>query len=74
MEGMFATLCEMAFAGHVGITINLDQLCFDALGERRGRRELRPETMGGRFLERILSVLFNEELGAVIQIKSRASP
>ncbi len=30
----------------------------------------RPEALGGRFLERILCVLFNEELGAVIQIKT----
>ena len=29
--GLFATLCEMSFAGHAGMTVNLDQLCFDAL-------------------------------------------
>ena len=67
---MFATLCEMAFAGHVGLTVNLDQLCFDALANDMDGHELRPEAMGGRFLERILCVLFNEELGAVIQVKT----
>ncbi len=67
--GLFATLCEMAFAGHVGLTVNLDQLCFDAFANDVDGCELRPEAMGGRFQERILSVLFNEELGAVIQIK-----
>ncbi|MDQ3186075.1 MAG: phosphoribosylformylglycinamidine synthase [Pseudomonadota bacterium] len=67
--GMFATLCEMAFAGHVGITVNLDQLCFDVLANDVDGHELRPEALGGRFLEHIISVLFNEELGAVIQIK-----
>ena len=68
--GLFATLCEMAFAGHVGITINLDQLCFDVLANDIDGHELRPEALGGRFVERIVSVLFNEELGAVIQIKA----
>ena len=42
--GLFVTLSEMAFAGHVGIDINLNS------------RDLIP-------------ALFNEELGAVIQIK-----
>lgn len=68
--GVFATLCEMAFASHVGITINLDQLCFDVLANDVDGHELRPEALGGRFMERIISVLFNEELGAVIQIKT----
>src|SRR3546814_5769229 len=27
--GLFATLCEMAFAGHTGISVNLDMLTFD---------------------------------------------
>ncbi len=68
--GLFVTLCEMAFAGHVGITVNLDQLCFDALANDVDGYELRPEMLGGRTRERILSVLFNEELGAVIQIRT----
>ncbi|SCY21813.1 phosphoribosylformylglycinamidine synthase [Nitrosospira sp. Nl5] len=68
--GVFTTLCEMAFAGRVGITVNLDQLCFDVLANDVDGHELRPEALGGRFLERIVSVLFNEELGAVIQIRT----
>ncbi|MCU7917493.1 MAG: phosphoribosylformylglycinamidine synthase [Candidatus Thiodiazotropha sp. (ex Epidulcina cf. delphinae)] len=43
--GLFALICEMAFAGHCGVTIHIDDL-----GEED------------------LSVLFNEELGAVIQV------
>lgn len=43
--GLFATLCEMAFAGHVGIDVDLS-----ASGEP-------------------LSVLFAEELGAVVQVR-----
>ncbi len=46
--GVFVTLCEMAFASHVGLNINLDETHGDAL---RG--------------------LFNEELGAVIQVRNR---
>jgi len=43
--GLIGTLCEMAFAGHCGIDVNLN-----ALGDA-------------------LPVLFNEELGAVIQVR-----
>jgi len=44
--GLLATLTEMAFAGHTGITVSLDKL-----GENP------------------LECLFNEELGAVIQVR-----
>ncbi|HUX92026.1 MAG TPA: phosphoribosylformylglycinamidine synthase [Gallionellaceae bacterium] len=46
--GLLATLCEMAFASHIGLDIKLDGLKGDAL-----------------------SALFNEELGAVIQVRSK---
>ena len=68
--GLFVTLCEMAFAGHTGLTINLDQLCFDAHISDIDGSELQPEKSGGRFLERLFAVLFNEELGVVLQIKT----
>jgi len=68
--GLFTTLCEMAFAGHVGVTVNLDQLCFDELANDVDGYELKQEALSGRFMERIISVLFNEELGAVVQIKT----
>jgi phosphoribosylformylglycinamidine synthase len=49
--GLFATLAEMSFAGHVGISVCLnDDLC----------------GLNGN----INAALFNEELGAVIQVKS----
>ena len=47
--GLFATLAEMAFAGHVGIELRVES------GELR--------------VENQISFLFNEELGAVLQIK-----
>jgi len=45
--GLFATVCEMAFAGHIGLDIHLDSL-------------------GGN----LFASLFNEELGAVVEVKS----
>jgi phosphoribosylformylglycinamidine synthase len=44
--GLFATLCEMSFAGHCGVEIKLDEL-----GEDQR------------------AALFNEELGAVVQVR-----
>ncbi|MBX3617439.1 phosphoribosylformylglycinamidine synthase [Nitrosomonas sp.] len=66
--GLLATLCEMAFAGHTGLTVNLDQLCFDPHSSDIDGLEIRSEQLSGRFWDRLLAVLFNEELGAVIQI------
>ncbi len=55
--GLFATLCEMAFAGRSGLSINLDgMIAIDASKAPSGKKSL--------------SVLFSEELGAVIQIKA----
>ena len=48
--GLFATLTEMAFAGHCGIDIDLTTLGDDDL-----------------------AILFNEELGAVLQVKRRST-
>lgn len=69
--GLFVTLCEMAFAGHTGITVNLDQLCFDPLSNDIDGAELQFEQLGGRAMARLFAVLFNEELGAVIQIQTK---
>jgi len=61
----------MSFAGHVGVSVNLDQLCFDVLANDVDGYELKQEVLSGRSLERMISVLFNEELGAVVQIRTR---
>jgi len=45
--GAFVSLCEMSFAAHIGLNVQLDHLPGD-----------------------ILSALFNEELGAVIQVRN----
>ncbi|MDP1525274.1 MAG: phosphoribosylformylglycinamidine synthase [Rhodocyclaceae bacterium] len=66
--GLFATVCEMAFAGHVGVSLNLDTLCYDELMNDVDGMERRPEMVDGRMKDRLLAALFNEELGAVIQV------
>ena len=49
--GLFTTLCEMAFAGHCGLAIDIGTLGSDTL-----------------------AALFNEELGAVVQVRRAALP
>jgi phosphoribosylformylglycinamidine synthase len=69
--GLFATVCEMAFAGRCGVTLNLDAIAFDALTEDvDGFRKAGEEQLSGRVREQILKCLFAEELGAVLQIRA----
>jgi phosphoribosylformylglycinamidine synthase len=68
--GLFVTVCEMAFAGRCGVTVNLDLLAFDPLAHDVEGNERRPELMRGRDLERALAALFAEELGAVVQVRA----
>ena len=68
--GLFVTLCEMAFAGHTGITLDADEICFEQVRndiEHLGADE--PRLAPGEVSERIFRVLFNEELGAVLQVR-----
>ncbi len=71
--GLFATVCEMAFAGHCGVTLSLDAIAFDAALEdvdafKRGS-DLQ---LAGRMNDLALAALFAEELGAVLQIRAGA--
>jgi phosphoribosylformylglycinamidine synthase len=66
--GLFATVCEMSFASHVGISLNLDGLCYDPLMNDVDGSERFPQ-IAGRQRDRVITVLFNEELGAVLQIR-----
>ncbi|MGH8765874.1 MAG: phosphoribosylformylglycinamidine synthase, partial [Burkholderiales bacterium] len=69
--GLFATICEMAFAGHAGVTVNLDALTFDPLSDDvDGFKRTDQEQLAGRLRERALQAMFAEELGAVLQIRS----
>ena len=67
--GLFVTLCEMAFAGRAGVSVILDELSYDPLLHDVTGNERVPELLAGRSFERLIGALFNEELGAVIQVR-----
>ncbi|HRF05595.1 phosphoribosylformylglycinamidine synthase [Accumulibacter sp.] len=67
--GLFATVCEMAFAAHCGVSIDTDSLCYDPLINDVDGNEKRPDLLGGRSFELLMRALFSEELGAVLQIR-----
>jgi phosphoribosylformylglycinamidine synthase len=67
--GLFAALCEMAFAGHCGVTINIDVIAMDPVAEDWGDYKIRPEQLTVRRNEQTLRALFNEELGLVLQVR-----
>ncbi len=71
--GLWATVCEMAFAGHLGVSLNVDMLVLEGDGIHNSRAEYGDAKnwaaqVGARRAERTLQALFNEELGAVIQV------
>ena len=68
--GLFVTACEMAFAGHTGITLNLDTMCFDAATNDHDGFEIKADMVRGRYMDRLLAALFNEELGVVLQVRA----
>lgn len=69
--GLFATLCEMAFAGRSGLSLNIDILAMDnGHGADSGEAKNWTTQVGERRNELTLRALFNEELGAVIQVKA----
>jgi len=67
--GLFAALCEMAFAGHCGVSVNLDILAMSAT-EDWGDAKNWAEQVGPRRHEMTLRALFAEELGAVLQVRA----
>ncbi|HET9470939.1 MAG TPA: phosphoribosylformylglycinamidine synthase subunit PurQ, partial [Usitatibacter sp.] len=67
--GLFATLCEMAFAARLGVTIYLDALALDPRTLDVDGHERGTELLAGALQARLLGVLFNEELGAVLQVR-----
>jgi len=66
--GLLATVCEMAFAGHVGVSINLDMLTINPQSEDWGDYKIRPEQVAVQRHDLTLKALFAEEAGAVIQV------
>jgi phosphoribosylformylglycinamidine synthase len=69
--GLFTTLCEMAFAGRAGVTVNLDILVTE--GEHAsdwGDSKNWAGQVEARRNDLTLRALFSEELGAVIQVRA----
>src|SRR5262249_53507999 len=73
--GLFAAACEMAFAGHVGIALNVDLLVTEGDGISDSRAEYGDAKnwagqVSARREELTLKALFNEELGMLLQIRT----
>ena len=73
--GLWAAVCEMAFAGHLGVSLNVDLLVTESDGISDSRAEFGDsKNWAGQVSERrnelTLKALFNEELGVVIQVPS----
>jgi phosphoribosylformylglycinamidine synthase len=68
--GLFATACEMAFAGHCGVTLFLDVLAIDPLAADWGDFRIRTEQVAVRRDELTLRALFSEELGLLLQVRA----
>jgi phosphoribosylformylglycinamidine synthase len=69
--GLWATVCEMAFAGHVGVSLNVDMLTLDANHESDyGDAKDWAKQTSGRRDDRTIRALFSEELGAVVQVRA----
>jgi phosphoribosylformylglycinamidine synthase len=67
--GLFAALAEMCFAGRAGATVYLDALALDPRRLDVDGHERQSDVLAGDLDERLLAILFNEELGAVLQIR-----
>ena len=68
--GLLACIAEMAFATHCGISINVDMIAVDAGQEPdHGDAKNWAQQVSGLRHEQTLRALFNEELGAVIQVR-----
>jgi len=68
--GLLVSTCEMAFAARCGLTLNLDSLCHQTWQDDVDGGEKHPEVLAGANHEQLIRALFNEELGAVLQIRS----
>jgi phosphoribosylformylglycinamidine synthase len=67
--GLFATICEMAFAGHCGVDLDVDELRYHRLHEDILLDVEDAPDPSEPYTSRLFGILFNEELGAVIQVR-----
>ena len=74
--GLLAAVAEMAFAGHVGVALNVDLLVTEGDGIADSRMDTGDSKnwtaqVSARREELTLKALFNEELGVVLQVKTQ---
>ncbi len=74
--GLFACACEMAFAGHIGVSLNVDLLVSEGDGITDSRADHGDaknwaSQVNARRDELTLRALFNEELGVLLQVRTR---
>ncbi len=72
--GLWAAACEMAFAGQIGVSLNVDLLVTEGDGIADSRADVGDSKnweaqVGARRDELTLKALFNEELGVLIQVR-----
>jgi len=73
--GLLAAAAEMAFAGHVGVALNVDLLVTEGDGISDSRMDTGDSKnwasqVSARREELTLKALFNEELGVLLQVRS----
>jgi len=73
--GLLACVAEMAFAGQVGVALNVDMLVTEGDGISDSRMDVGDSKnwasqVSGRRDELTLKALFNEELGVVLQVRT----
>lgn len=73
--GLLAAAAEMAFAGHVGVALNVDLLVTEGDGISDSRMDTGDAKnwagqVGARREELTLKALFNEELGVLLQVRT----
>ena len=71
--GLWATVCEMGFAGQLGVSLNVDMLVTEGDGVSDSRADTGDaknwaSQVGARRDELTLKALFAEELGVVLQV------
>ncbi|WP_422843136.1 phosphoribosylformylglycinamidine synthase [Acidovorax sp. M2(2025)] len=73
--GLLAAAAEMAFAGHVGVALNVDMLVTEGDGVSDSRMDTGDaknwaQQVSARREELTLKALFNEELGVLLQVRT----
>ncbi|WP_322995133.1 phosphoribosylformylglycinamidine synthase [Castellaniella sp.] len=66
--GLLAAAAEMAFAGRVGLSLNLDMLTIDPHTADAGDYKIRNDQVAVLHHEHNLTALFNEEAGWLLQV------